>query len=293
MPIHRGPRLDDVISRLGYAPIPLQANIYQVWPSAANAPTLTAATWIQMIAAANAPTQPFSAFLGGREGSDDAYGGGCELGVGASGSEVAIASTWYQNKSQGFYFFDPLPVIPGGSRVSLKNVSGLTPKGALQTVLLPSRRSVGATLRYALKYSDTRYYPGISPLWNAIQGIPVTGGAVAWGFGSWTEIYNSTVETNPVLITQLTIASFDNQVAGQVEFGYGGTDGAGNAPTATWGQFSIGYPQGGSSYVHYMRLPVPVLWPASTRLTARFANKGGIGDSVYVGLSGVRLPYYP
>ncbi len=161
-------------------------------------------------------------------------------------------------------------------------------------MLLPPRRSPEAILRYAPKYGQPPYYAGLSPLWNAIQGVSVQCvNSTSWTFGNWYEIYNSTVESHPLIITQLTITSADNTVAGQVELGYGGTDGTNNAPAATWGQFSIGYPQGGAYYVHYMRLPVPILWPGSTRLVARWANKGAAADSVFVGVSGVRLTYYP
>lgn len=279
MPIHRGPRLNDLIARLP-RPIVLQANIYKTWPDLAAGIAISPTAWTELVAAASAPTQPFTVMLGSRAVSLS-LDTNVLLGVGGAGSEVARAALAWCGGAQSPRVFEPFPAIAGGSRISLKAVAFNNDTASVITGLLPPPLPSAAVLQAARKENWQGAFTTPSLIGNATYNgdpgnVVISPSATAWAYGSWTEIFPGASVTDDAILTGMSLIIWSDPNPWQIAFGYGGVDGASNAPTATWGTFSL---QGlGANYTpHFISLPVPVIWPSGTRLTARVAT--GIANS--------------
>lgn len=308
MPIHRGPRLDDMVMRLP-VPVELQANLIQTFPSLANGISVSATVWTEIIAAASAPASPFTVLSDPHQLDMAGLGTYAELGIGAVGSEKAIAARGGLSYCFGAEFY-PFPIIPGGTRVSLRGDGSTGQSGCgLITMLAPTARSADLTIPQvskAQRLSTSTPGPYTGP--PAFQKIPYnhatcsSGSGAAWTFGTWTEQLASTVVTDDSLVTYIefqVIYNFDVWTAGYqhaIQLGYGGVDGANNAPDATWCEVTFEQLEYGKGNYqpHLLRLPFPIRWPKNKRLAIRAANStGNAGGSYRAQLCGIKGLYFP
>lgn len=268
MPIHRGPRLDDLISRLVRQPIPIQANIYKTWPNLASGIAVLGAVgggaWVEFISAANAPTTPFTVFFMVTDGNGT---GAAEIGVGAAGSEVAVAGVPSRcGVTLGAVFQpQPFPIIPGGSRVSVRvNGSALNTSMRLISALLPPQMSAEAVLRRVAKMGT--WYPGLSAAATSVTSNPVSG--ASWTYGVYSQIISATDEPSPlILMSYICQGEYPaNAGDGQVALGYGAV-----GSEIVFAELPIPIP----AHPLVIELPVPILVPGSTRLAAKYANFAG------------------
>ncbi|TAJ69767.1 MAG: hypothetical protein EPO42_15520 [Gallionellaceae bacterium] len=85
----------------------------------------------------------------------------------------------------------------------------------------------------------------------------------------------------------------------EVALGYGGTDGAGNPPTATFASLTMPYTQGaaanhdGSAQPYYCRFPYPIIWPKNTRFTYRWTTDTATASNLRLSLFGMKGLIYP
>lgn len=264
MPIHRGPRLDDMISRLARQPIPIQANIYKTWPNLATSVAVVGAVgggaWVEFISAANAPTVPFTVTIF----CADIYTRGAgEIGVGGVGSEVIVASAPLLDSGGGFTQPHPFPIIPGGSRVAVRmNGQALTGYLRLVSAILPTPVDTTMVLRRMAKLAT--WYPGTSKATTSNTGNPVAVNP-AWTYGSYAQIISATDEPSPLILMSHTCSTY-LAGNGQIALGYGGV----GAETVF---AELPTPQAAKPL--YYDLPVPILVPGGTRLAAKYANEGG------------------
>lgn len=265
MPIHRGQRLDDLISRLAYRAIPIAANVYKTWPNLASGVSIGTGTpgpWVEVIAAASSPTVPFTiAFVHAQTNGQTGNSAGLvEIGVGASGSETAVSVAGVSAYTNGASYAIPypLPIIPGGSRVAIR-LYGSNAANLIKVVsaILPTRLDPYSMLRLAAKQSS--FYPGVSAMTSFTGNIASVG---TWGYSGYTELYAATVESSASIITGITWMSINS--VGQVAFATGGA-----GSEVVWGEFPIA--QGTSSGFH-LDLPIPLVVPGSTRHAAKYAD---------------------
>lgn len=274
MPIHRGPRLDDLISRLPYA-IPIQANIYKTWPNLASEITITSgdpSSWVEFISAASAPTSPFTVTHVWEAGDI----GSCtvvEIGIGSAGNETAVAmcAIASYNSNDGFGVVSPLPYIPGGSRVTIRtrstSVSG-GPGFKIVTALLPTTQPKQSSLQQSPRIA--RWYPGL----YGIHGTSASGttSATPWTYGSYIEVAAATVESSAGIMVAVQLNNLNGGV-GQIAYATGAS-----GSEVVWGEFPFGAL--GGRIVNYP-LPIPVFCPGSTRHAAKCAMSGASAVGFY------------
>ena len=242
MPVHRGPRLDDLVSRLVGIAQPIRANMYQTWPNLGIPAQLTSGStagvygaWTEMVSAANAPNEPFTvAYMdfAASEGRNMVF----QLGIGASGSEVPV-TTFLGNaygyaNGYGTSYPTVFPYIPAGTRVALRMRSdynngvgasaistGRSPR--IVTCRLPKTNDPYTTLRYANKLAPYNYYAGDGPNIYSAGAISNT---TAWVYENYGQILGTT-QTTPFIITgfasggNVTPANYSYM---QLALGYGG-----------------------------------------------------------------------
>lgn len=290
-------------------PVELQANLIQTFPSLANGISVSATVWTEIIAAASAPAGPFTVLSDPHQLDLPGLGTFAELGIGAVASEKLIGARGGLSYCFGAEFY-PFPIIPGGTRVALRGDGSTGQSGCgLITMLAPTARSADLTISRvskALRLSTSN--PGPYSAAPAFQQIPYnqmtasSGSGAAWTFGSWQELLASTAVTDDSLVTYIefqVIYNFDVWTPAYqhaIQLGYGGTDGATNAPDATWCEVTL--PQleyGKGNYQPYLlRLPFPIRWPKNKRLAIRAANStGNTGGSYRAQICGIKGLYFP
>lgn len=286
MPIHRGPRLDDLISRLAGIAQPLRANIYKAWPNLAVGNNVTIGTgaevygsWVEFIAAASAPTVPFTV---SHVLHYDTEGRGLtfQIGIGASGNEipVATATSYGYGYDVGWGVSIPtrFPFIPGGTRVAVRvrsnyTLGGITITPKIVSCLLPPRLDSTSMLMLAQKVSN--YYAGDGPTmhFGAAQVV------AAWTyFPSYVQLLGTT-ETQPFILTGMSAWIIKNpagSTAIQLALAYGG---AGNETVFAELPFQgyYGYPTAYLKNSEPFPLPFPIIIPPATRLAMKSASDVG------------------
>lgn len=291
MPIHRGPRLTDLISRLSYRAMPVAANVYQTWPNLAAGLSVTPAaspggSWVEFISAASAPAVPFTVAFVCHVGNGFNSSITVEVGVGAAGAEVVRSSMSMvgigSTTGRGARSVPtPLPIIPGGSRVSLRAISGVVAAADLKIVsaILPSRLDPLSTLRFATMFST--WYPGTTAMTGF--GDSALSGAI-WTYGAFQEVWAAAVEASPVIITGISGIQRVNQ--GQAAFATGAA-----GSEVVWGEFPIATAAADSG-LHF-ELPVPLIVPGTTRHSCKYASASAADNLSYPGLSFIKGAFMP
>lgn len=277
MPIHRGPRLDDLISRLAYRAAPIQAAHYKTWPDKADYIIVTAANpvgaWVEFISAAAAPTTPFTVMIHAQYTASNPVT--YEVGVGPAGSEVAVASAGITLGNPGtrdvYANPMPMPIIPGGSRVSLRvlSVSGTPPcYSKVISALLPPRLDAFNTLLLALKLRTTT--ANVLSALCTPAGIAAISSATPWTYGAYAQMYAAAAEPAPTILTAFSWMSdcvtSVQEVVSQFAVATGGAGAEVDFLTLPF------YTNLTNNPSHRIELPVPLLLPGGTRLSMRHAT---------------------
>lgn len=279
MPIRRGSRLDDLISRLPYVATPIGSQQwYSVLPYQSALTALgvgTPGAWAQMISTAQAPTRPFTVvpFINGNLNN---Y---VEIGTGGAGAEVGIASASCGGSAGQYASPHPFPIIPGGTRVAFRLYSGNAGSGTATAgvliCLLPSPIDVLNTLRWCRKMA--RSYPGPSTLVSAT--IDTKNPQLAWTYtGAMTNIYPGNIETNPVVLTSVAFAT---NWLGIAKFAAAGV---------VFGEFLGDQAGTNQIFTNVLDLPVPLIVPGSTAISWDGQLSTGNGTLYYPRFGMYRLP---
>lgn len=269
MPIHRGPRLDDLISRLPGA-IPIQANLIQVWPDKANGTSVTGSStpsWIQLLAAASAPTVPFicSFFVN----TSASWSTDLELGTGVAGSEIARAQVGIFVAKNGNGWPLPLYVVPGGTRVAVTSYdAGNITVTKLVTMRIPRTNDAFRNLRSVRKLQYGGFYPGRPTSGSAYLSISVTAAtASAWtNTSAWSQMIAST--PNNMLIYHIGMSAHQNS-SGQIDFGFGAS-----GSEVIFASLPYQAAMANGQQVCW-DLPAPIFIPSGTRIAVRHTTDDG------------------
>lgn len=272
MPIYRGQRLTDLISRLAYRAIPLVANIYQAWPHLATGLTVTPGaaqaygSWVEFISAAAAPAVPFT-ISHISTNNQTIRGGSFQIGTGAAGAEVPVSTAIAFGYNPGLSMTIPavLAIIPGGTRVALRMRAGLVDNCFTRIVSckLPSRLDAFNTLRLSAK--QTSFYPGdVAKVW---ANSAVSASATPWTYGSYAQWWAAGDETSPTIITKFG-HMYNGAADAQVAWATGAA-----ASEVVFAEFPV-FMAGLTNSMWTAQLPFPILIPGSTRIAVKAAAAG-------------------
>lgn len=290
MPIHRGPRLNDLISRLPYA-TPVGTNIVKTWPNLAAGLTITPAiapggAWVEFISAANAPTTPFivSSIMSTAGGAARAD---FQIGIGGAGAEVVVSSG-YLPVEVGSTRPHPIRVIPGGTRVAVRasNRDGYVPAWTqmkIVTELIPPRlSSPEAALVRAVK--GGLWYPGTVTIGG--DGSPSSSASV-WTYGSFAQIIGAT-EAQLVMLMAFTWGPDASTPNGQVGISTGAA-----ASEVVFAEVPSHETNAGSRIGQRYDFVFPIIIPPSVRLAVKYAQSSGATGVNQVNFTKVLAGVYP
>lgn len=285
MPIHRGPRLADLITRLAGVAQPLRANIYKTWPNLANGIGVTIGTggevygsWVEFIAAASAPIVPFTVSHVLHYNSEG-RGLTFQIGIGAAGSEVAVATATSlgYGYSVGWGVSTPtrFPFIPGGTRVAVRvrsdyTLGGITITPKIVSCLLPPRLDPALMLQLAQKVSN--YYAGDGPTVHISTNLSIV---AAWTYYATYAQVLGTTETQPFILTGISAwptKTPAGATALQLALAYGG---AGSETVFAEIPFQAIIVLNNQEAYEPFPLPFPIIIPPATRLAMKAASDVG------------------